>query len=62
MTRRVRLWTAAVLSIAAMALTIGLSIAAQAGAHAHSHAAASGCRFITDYSGNIVRVQCDTIA
>jgi hypothetical protein len=24
--------------------------------------AASGCRFITDYSGNIVRVQCDTIA
>jgi hypothetical protein len=24
--------------------------------------AASGCRFITDYSGNIVRVECDTIA
>jgi hypothetical protein len=62
MTRRVRLWTTAVLSIAAMALTIGLSIAAQAGAHTPTHAAGSGCRFITDYSGNIVRVQCDTIA
>ena len=42
MTRRVRLWTTAVLSIAAMALTIGLSIAAQAGAHAPTHAVLAG--------------------
>jgi len=44
MTRRVRLWTTAVLSIAAMALTIGLSIAALAGAHAPTptHAVLAG--------------------
>jgi hypothetical protein len=24
-------------------------------------AASGGCRFIVDYSGNIVRVECDTI-
>ena len=47
MTRRVRLWTTAVLSIAAMALTIGLSIAAQAGAHAPTptHAVLAGISF-----------------
>jgi len=38
MTRRVRLWITAVLSIAATALMVGLTVAAQAGVdHAHTH-------------------------
>jgi len=36
MTRRVRLWITAVLSIAATALMVGLAAAAQAGVH-HAH-------------------------
>jgi hypothetical protein len=38
MTRRIRLWITAVLSIAATALMVGLTVAAQAGVnHAHTH-------------------------
>jgi len=62
LTRRMRLWITAVLTIAATALMVGLTITAQAGVHQAHTTAASGCRFITDYSGNIVRVECDTIA
>jgi len=36
MTRRIRLWITAVLSIAATALMVGLAAAAQAGVH-HAH-------------------------
>ena len=48
MTRRVRLWTTAVLSGAAMALMIGLTVAAQAGvhhAHTPTHAVLAGVTF-----------------
>ena len=46
MTRRVRLWITAVLSIAATALMVGLAVAAQAGVgHAHTHVALAGIAF-----------------
>ena len=46
MTRRVRLWITAVLSIAATALMVGLTVAAQAGVgHAHTHIALAGIAF-----------------
>jgi hypothetical protein len=46
MTRRIRLWITAVLSIAAMALVVGLTVAAQAGvSHAHTHPPMAGITF-----------------
>ena len=46
MTRRVRLWTTAVLSIAATALMVGLTLAAQAGVHhAPTHPPLAGIVF-----------------
>ena len=36
MTRRIRLWITAVLTVAATALTVGLTFTAQAGVH-HTH-------------------------
>jgi hypothetical protein len=43
MTRQVRLWITAVLSIAATALMVGLTVAAQAGVnHTHSHHPVAG--------------------
>jgi hypothetical protein len=43
MTRRIRLWITAVLSIAATALMVGLAVAAQAGvSHAHTHPPLAG--------------------
>jgi len=43
MTRRVRLWITAVLSIAATALMVGLTVAAQAGvSHAPTHPSVAG--------------------
>jgi hypothetical protein len=43
MTRRIRLWITAVLSIAATALMVGLTLAAQAGVnHAHTHPPLAG--------------------
>jgi hypothetical protein len=42
MTRRVRLWITAVLSIAAMALMVGLTIATQGGVEPDSHQSARG--------------------
>jgi hypothetical protein len=43
MTRRIRLWITAVLSIAATALMVGLTVAAQAGVnHAHTHPPLAG--------------------
>jgi len=46
MTRRVRLWLTAVLSIAATALMVGLAVAAQAGvSHAHTHPPPAGLSF-----------------
>jgi len=46
MTRRVRLWITAVLSIAAMALMVSLTVAAQADVnHAHTHPPLAGLTF-----------------
>ncbi len=46
MTRRVRLWITAVLSIAATALMVGLTVAAQAGvSHAPTHPPLAGIAF-----------------
>jgi hypothetical protein len=46
MTRRVRLWITAVLSIAATALMVGLTVAAQAGVnHAPTHPPLAGVAF-----------------
>jgi hypothetical protein len=46
MTRRVRLWITAVLSIAATALMVGLAVAAQAGVHQmHTHPPLAGITF-----------------
>jgi len=46
MTRRVRLWIAAMLSIAATALMVGLTIAAQTGVnHTHTHPPLAGISF-----------------
>src|SRR5262245_18796857 len=46
MTRRIRLWITAVLSIAATALVVGLTVTAQAGvSHAHTHAPLAGLSF-----------------
>jgi hypothetical protein len=46
MTRRVRLWITAMLSIAATALMVGLTIAAQAGAdQAHTNPPLAGITF-----------------
>ena len=46
MTRRIRLWITAVLSIAATALMVGLAVAAQAGvSHAHTHPPLAGIIF-----------------
>jgi len=46
MTRRIRLWITAVLSIAATALMVGLAVAAQAGvSHAHTHPPLAGITF-----------------
>jgi len=46
MTRRVRLWITAVLSIAATALMVGLAVAAQAGVnHAQPHPPLAGIIF-----------------
>ena len=46
MTRRVRLWMTAVLSIAATALMVSLAVAAQAGVnHAHTHPPLAGISF-----------------
>jgi len=46
MTRRIRLWITAVLSIAATALMVGLTVTAQAGVnHAHTHAPLAGLSF-----------------
>ena len=46
MTRRVRLWITAVLSIAATALMVGLTVAAQAGVnHMHTHPPLAGIAF-----------------
>jgi hypothetical protein len=43
MTRRIRLWITAVLSIAATALMADLAVAAQAGvSHAHTHPPLAG--------------------
>jgi len=43
MTRRIRLWITAVLTIAATALMVGLTITAQAGVHhAHPHPPLAG--------------------
>ena len=43
MTRRIRLWITAVLSIAATALVVGLTVAAQAGVnHAPTHPPLAG--------------------
>jgi len=43
MTRRVRLWITAVLSVAATALMVGLTVAAQAGVNqAHTHPPLAG--------------------
>jgi hypothetical protein len=43
MTRQVRLWITAVLSIAATALMVSLAVAAQAGVnHAHTHPPLAG--------------------
>jgi hypothetical protein len=46
MTRRIRLWITAVLSIAATALVVGLTVAAQAGGnHAPTHPPLAGITF-----------------
>ena len=46
MTRRIRLWITAVLSIAATALMVGLTVTAQAGVdHAHTHPPLAGLSF-----------------
>ena len=46
MTRRIRLWITAVLSIAATALMVGLTVAAQAGVHqAHPNPPLAGITF-----------------
>jgi hypothetical protein len=46
MTRRIRLWITAVLSIAATALMVGLTVAAQAGVnHADTHPPLAGITF-----------------
>ena len=46
MTRRIRLWITAVLSIAATALVVGLTVAAQAGVnHAPTHSFLAGIAF-----------------
>ena len=43
MTRRIRLWITAVLTIAATGLMVGLTVAAQAGVnHAHTHPPLAG--------------------
>ena len=43
MTRRVRIWMTALLSIAATALMVGLTLTAQAGVnHTHTHAPLAG--------------------
>jgi hypothetical protein len=47
MTRRIRLWITAVLSIAATALMVGLTVAAQAGVnHAHTNPPLAGLAII----------------
>ena len=46
MTRHIRLWITAVLSIAAMALMVGLTVAAQAGVNqTHTHPPLAGITF-----------------
>jgi len=46
MTRRIRLWITAVLSIAATALMVGLTVAAQAGvSHTPTHPPLAGITF-----------------
>ena len=46
MTRRIRLWITAVLSIAATALVVGLTVAAQVGGnHAPTHPPLAGITF-----------------